>query len=102
MKLLLRLFGTSVCALLSGLVPIAAAHAHDDNIATSSMEHHNSLNQSTADAIIAGLPSYFHFSDHSAVMFAHIVLMCVAWVFVLPLGEFYTSIPLANINSYHE
>lgn len=86
-----RLFETLVCALQFGLASIAAAHGHDDNTADSSIEHHMSLNQSIADAIVAGPPSYFHFSDHSAAIFAHIILMCLAWIFVLPLGEFYST-----------
>lgn len=30
--------------------------------------------------------SYFRYQEHSHLMVAHIVLMTLAWVFVLPLG----------------
>lgn len=31
-------------------------------------------------------PTYFSLSDHSGLMYAHICLMTLSWVFVLPVG----------------
>lgn len=100
MKLSARLFGILACILVFGLAPTATAHGHDDNTTTGGIDHHKSLNQSIADATAAGTSSYFHLSDHSAVIFAHIVLMSAAWIFVLPLSELYSTHPLATINSH--
>lgn len=32
-------------------------------------------------------PTYFALSEHTAAIYAHIALMVVAWVFVLPVGK---------------
>lgn len=31
-------------------------------------------------------PTYFSHPDHAGVMYAHIILMVVSWVFILPIG----------------
>ena len=33
-------------------------------------------------------PTYFAHPDHVGVIYAHIALMTLAWVFVLPVGKF--------------
>jgi Domain of unknown function (DUF2427) len=33
-----------------------------------------------------GIQSYFRHSEHSALILAHIVIMSIGWIFVLPLG----------------
>lgn len=33
------------------------------------------------------MATYFSFPDHKTTIYAHIALMIVGWVFVLPLGE---------------
>jgi hypothetical protein len=40
-------------------------------------------------------PNYFSHPEHRGVLVAHIALMVLGWVFVLPLGEF----PLACTSS---
>lgn len=40
-----------------------------------------------ATAAPASPASYFAFPDHGSLILAHIVLMTIAWFFVLPVGE---------------
>ena len=87
MKPFPRLFRTLVCALLFALASIAAAHGHDENNTAEEIEHHNNFNMSAADAAARETPSYFRFPDHAALMLIHIVLMCISWIFVLPLSK---------------
>ena len=32
-------------------------------------------------------PTYFSLADHAGLMYAHIGLMTLAWVFILPVGK---------------
>lgn len=32
-------------------------------------------------------PTYFALADHAGLMYAHIALMVLGWIFVLPVGE---------------
>lgn len=43
------------------------------------------------------MPSYAGLSEHSGMMMAHIILMVIAWVFVLPIGM--TFLQCTNSNS---
>lgn len=38
-------------------------------------------------------PNYFSHPEHRGILVAHIALMVLGWVFVLPLGEFRSSAP---------
>jgi len=79
---LLAIAGT----VLLGLIPLAVAHGddHDGNMkmdmsaAQPPIPHSNST--------VAGPGSYFQYGEHTGLMFLHILLMTVAWVFVLPIG----------------
>lgn len=39
-----------------------------------------------SNATLAVPPSYFRHPEHSHLIIAHIALMTIAWVFVLPIG----------------
>ena len=73
--------------LLAGAVP------HDDD--HGSMDMHGGIDPSdgpsaTPNPVVDGdnrpLMSYFSYKKHSSSIIAHIVLMVVAWFFVLPIG----------------
>jgi hypothetical protein len=84
-----QLFGICLGALLFDLSSRAAAHGHDEaDMSTTSMGDYEHLNHSISDAIAMAKPSYFRHPEHSALILAHIVLMSLAWVFVLPLSGF--------------
>lgn len=70
-------------ALVLGLSPAALAHGENGDMAMDmgGMSQVEAISNST----IPGPPSYFRHSDYTNLMLAHIVLMTVAWVFVLPL-----------------
>lgn len=61
------------------------------NIITPVLSHdngHDAATMSDGGSHTEALPpSYFDLADHAAAMYAHITLMVVAWVLVLPLGR---------------
>ena len=62
----------------------AVAHRHDDmamNMTDPAMA------SSTGHPAVAEPISYFQLSENSGFMLAHIALMALAWVFVLPIGK---------------
>jgi len=83
-----RSWSTFACAVLLGLAPLTVAHGHDEEMKMDMGEP--AISRPTIplpSASAAGLGSYFQYGEHSGLMFAHILLMVVAWVFVLPVGE---------------
>lgn len=74
-------------ALLLGILPLIAAHGDD---AHSSMNmggvHHAAMSNATkvAEAVA---PSYFRHTEYAGWIYAHIGLMVIAWVVILPIGE---------------
>ena len=81
---------TSACILLLGLLPFAIAHGHGHGDGDTAMEMGESSNSRPTippHAATDGPQSYFQYGDRSGLMLAHIVLMTLAWVFVLPIGE---------------
>jgi len=79
-------FVTFSSAVLLGLVSTAVAHGHDEdmnmNMGVSSMAQPTTA--SGANATVA--ETYFRHSEHSGLLAAHIFLMTVAWIFILPIG----------------
>lgn len=82
---------TLASALLVGLLlSLAAAHGHDED-----MNMDMSMSEPMRPTIASSLepadpipPNYFTHPEHRGLLFAHIALMTIAWVFVLPVGEF--------------
>jgi hypothetical protein len=76
-------------AVLLDLVSVALAHGHDED---ASMEMNTCMNLSEVspphiyNSTEMGPPSYFRHSEYSGLILLHIVLMSIAWIFVLPLG----------------
>jgi len=80
---------TTGVALLSSL-PTAIAHGHDENI-DGNMDgatHSRPVISSPASNLVTEpLGTYFQYGEHSQLIFAHILLMILGWVFVLPVGR---------------
>ena len=74
---------------LLDIVSVALAQSHDED---ASMKMGTSMNLSDAsrphiyNSTEMGPPSYFRHTEYSGLMLLHIVLMSIAWIFVLPLG----------------
>ena len=83
-----RLIITIGVALLS-LLPTAVAHGHHENMNTN-MEGGSqpvpALSLPTLLEVVEPHGSYFQHGEHSGLMVAHIVLMTLGWVFILPIG----------------
>jgi hypothetical protein len=73
-------------ALLLGLLlPLVGAHGDDDGMKmdmSMSTPARPVVNETVYD------PNYFFHPEHRGLMYGHIALMTLAWVFVLPVGEF--------------
>lgn len=81
-----------VGAVLLGLVSIAVAHGDDEDMGMN-MGVPETTNPTVATSANTTAPStYFNYGEHSGLMFTHILLMTIGWVFVLPIGEFTTTI----------
>jgi len=79
---------------LLGLLPLAVAHGHDGDMAMDMNigKGEPSIVRPTIPSEPSNLAnteplSYFQYGEHSGLMFAHILLMTIGWVFVLPIGE---------------
>ncbi|KAI9743291.1 MAG: hypothetical protein M1818_003137 [Claussenomyces sp. TS43310] len=77
------LFGS---VLVLSLVSVASGHGSD---AEMEMDHAKAAFNST-DPLNMGPPSYFRHDEHSGLMVAHIILMSIGWIFVLPLGVMFS------------
>ncbi len=74
-------------AALLGLASIAVVHGHDDSIGRHMPEMSSSRPTIISSANATDPESYWQYGEHSGMMAAHIFLMSVAWVFVLPIGK---------------
>jgi hypothetical protein len=74
--------------LLSLLLPLAAAHG-DDEKKNMNMDMGMSIPEPVATPVPADsfVPNYFAHSEHRGLMYAHISLMTLSWMFVLPVGK---------------
>ncbi|KAF4632663.1 hypothetical protein G7Y89_g5460 [Cudoniella acicularis] len=75
-------------AVLLGLASVAGAHGHDENM---NMDMGEPAISRPTIALESGMPtaepqSYFQYGDHSGLILAHIILMVVGWVFILPIS----------------
>ena len=88
-----RNFAILAGALLLGVIPSVVAHGHGE---TENMSM-DMGGMSSAKPTIASVvndtmiepASYFQLTEHAGLMFAHILLMTIGWVFVLPIGEYF-------------
>ncbi len=80
----MKVLGTSLYTALAsvavlGLVPTALAHGDDMNMEKSEADMPLPEDQYP--------PTYFALADHRGAIYAHIGLMVLAWVFMLPTGK---------------
>ena len=93
----MKVIATSILRLVAGaavlgLLPTALAHGDDMN-----MEKDEADKPRPADEYP---PTYFAHPEHQTVIYAHILLMVLAWVFVLPVGELGASSQLLGGYQY--
>ena len=81
----------STAALLLGVIPLVVAHGDDgvyDMAAPGAhVEHGMEMSANASVPVTMKLPSYFTHPEYTAWLYAHIALMTVGWVVVLPLGK---------------
>ena len=96
LMVLLRTAFTPATLCFLWAVGLALAHGHDEhsNADMDMAQHmaHNPLSTadlaSTSTNLSSTTPeSYFTYPQHGSLMLAHIVLMTIAWLFVLPIGK---------------
>lgn len=71
-------------AVILGTVPTVLAHGNDDGAMDVGMD--TSVEEPKPDAS-SYEPSYFTHPDHRGLIHAHVALMVIAWVVLLPIGE---------------
>jgi len=71
---------------LLSFLPAAIAHGQDADMTMEMGQPSRPIISSTTGSEVAEPLSYFQYTEHTGLMFAHILLMVVAWVFVLPIG----------------
>lgn len=88
-----------VAAVLLQFSSAVLAHSHDegavDDMGGMKMGDGH-LNQTAGEDEWYTTPSYSGLSEHSGILLAHIILMVLAWFFILPIG---TSRPLLGHRS---
>ena len=82
---------------LLGALPLALAHGHEshdgemEGMGAPKMAHLASSDSMSAAAMnsssAAPQQSYFTYPNYGGLMLAHIVLMTIAWFFILPISE---------------
>jgi hypothetical protein len=80
-------FVTLVGVVLIGLVSVAVAHGEDEDM---SMDMGMGRPEITKpmDATVTAVPNtYFNYGEHTGLLLAHVLLMTIGWVFVLPIGK---------------
>lgn len=77
---------TFASAVLLGLVSIAVAHGHDEDMNMKMGEPSIARPTITSGANVTIPETYFRYGEHSGLLAAHIFLMTIAWIFILPMG----------------
>jgi Domain of unknown function (DUF2427) len=76
---------------LLGFISSVVAHGHDENedmdMDMGGMSSTRPTIPASSNGAMAEPASYFQLREHTGLMFAHILLMTIGWVFVLPIGE---------------
>lgn len=79
--------------LLWGLASVANAHGHakggNMEMGGSEVSRPVLATATSYPETISDPQTYFQYGEHTGVMVAHIVLMTLAWVFILPIGELF-------------
>lgn len=74
--------------LFLALLPIVFAHGDSQDMGKMNMgiDHDSNTTQSPKHQDYPN--TYFAHFEHSGVIYAHISLMVISWVFILPIGKF--------------
>lgn len=84
-------FATLAPVVLLALASAAGAHGHDAEMNLETGLPSRPTLPSTSGAPNTGPQSYFQYGEHTGLLMAHILLMVVAWVFVLPIGKWHSG-----------
>jgi hypothetical protein len=91
MQPLSRNFVILAGVVLLGFISSAVAQGHDEtedmNTDMGGMSSPRPTVPTASGGAMAEPASYFQLKEHTRLMFAHILLMTIGWVFVLPIGE---------------
>lgn len=77
-------------AVVLGYVASAVAHGSEPeniNMDMGGMSMARPTIAAATNGTMAEPASYFQLKEHTGLMFAHILLMTLGWVFVLPIGK---------------
>jgi hypothetical protein len=88
-------FSALAGAVLLGLVSVAVAHGHDEDmnmdIGDSSFARPTILSATSTATSVPVPEAYWNYGEHRSLLAAHITLMTIAWIFVLPIGMPFSS-----------
>ena len=80
---------------------VVFAHGHDDHAGETANvgPSPTSMSAGSMSMLSASTQSYFAYPALSGLMLAHIVVMTIAWFFVLPIGKYISryAIPLLRL-----
>ncbi|KAE9369615.1 integral membrane protein-like protein [Stipitochalara longipes BDJ] len=79
-------FVTFSGAALLGLASVAVAHGHDEDMGMNMGAPSMAQPTTASGANVTVAETYFRHSEHTGLLAAHIFLMTVAWIFILPIG----------------
>jgi hypothetical protein len=82
-------FTASTYVLGLALLPVVLGHAHGQDV-----HDHNNDDVHGGPQFEEEPDSYFGLKDHANVIYAHILLMTLAWVFILPIGKYSVALLL--------
>jgi hypothetical protein len=87
-----HIFLTGSAVLLFAALPFVAAHGDEHELSGMAMEmgstHINITSVATAATTSPDIPhNYFRYPGFAGWMYAHIILMTIAWAVVLPIGK---------------
>lgn len=92
-----RLLATA--AVLGALLPAVLAHGDEGMNMDGAMDGAMDMSAQEPDNDAQEYPpNYFGHPEHRGILFAHIALMVLGWVFVLPLGESMWNAPSREVS----
>lgn len=89
MQPFLRRIATPAIVILLGFASIASAHGNDGDTRMEMSEPAASrpVVATISSTTVAGPQSYFQYGEHNSFLVAHILLMTIGWIFILPIGK---------------
>jgi hypothetical protein len=87
MQRLSKSVATLAVVALLGFASITDAHGDDGDMNMEMGEPSRPTIATTSGALDAGPQSYFQYGEHSGLLVAHILLMILGWMFILPIGK---------------